>query len=246
MRKDDRYEKTADFDHRKRAMTFICTAERFPEADDTLVSEGGLQIFPGGKGLNAALCCARLGADAVLCTRAGNDVYAKRIAEFCAKDSIDTRFVFFDSDNKTDLVQVFRAPGEACGRTIVFPGAGAALSPDNVEEAFTCYPDGVYICGETAAENTYFAVSKAKEQKIPVFLNLTDLPSDFDPHSVGVCEVLLPDEEQTEKLTGVAPTGAGPMHFVPPSSFHLSFTTNMWSYGSENAVFLSTTGCTGK
>ena len=153
------------------AMTFICTAERFPEADDTLVSEGGLQIFPGGKGLNAALCCARLGADAVLCTRAGNDVYAKRIAEFCAKDSIDTRFVFFDSDNKTDLVQVFRAPGEACGRTIVFPGAGAALSPDNVEEAFTCYPDGVYICGETASENTYFAVSKAKEQKIPVFLD---------------------------------------------------------------------------
>ena len=190
------------------AMTYIFTAERFPEAGETLVSEGGLQIFPGGKGLNAALCCARLGTDAVLCTRTGGDGYAKKIAEFCAENTIDTRFVFFDSDKKTDLVQVFRAPGEISGRTIVFPGAGAALSPDNVEEAFTCYPDGVYICGETAAENIYFAVSKAKEQKIPAFLNLTALPSDFDPHSVGVCEVLLPDEEQTEKLTGIAPTGA--------------------------------------
>lgn len=191
----------------KAVMTFTSLTERVPDAGETLVSEGDFFFSPGGKGANAALCAARLGADAVLLARIGGDAYGKELTGIFEKESVDTRFLFSDSEKKTALAQIFREP-DGNNRTTFFPGASVGLSVDNAEEAFTCYPDALYLSNSVDPEIVYYAVGKAHEQKIPVFFDLSPVCKTLDPSSVGVCEILTASEDAAAFYTGVAPTSA--------------------------------------
>ena len=191
----------------KAVMTFTSLTERVPDAGETLVSEGDFFFSPGGKGANAALCAARLGADAVLLARIGGDAYGKELTGIFEKESVDTRFLFADSEKKTALAQIFREP-DGNNRTTFFPGASVGLSVDNAEEAFTCYPDALYLSNSVDPEIVYYAVGKAHEQKIPVFFDLSPVCKTLDPSSVGVCEIMTASEDAAAFYTGVAPTSA--------------------------------------
>lgn len=79
---------------------------------------------------------------------------------------------------------------------------------DNAEEAFTCYPDALYLSNSVDPEIVYYAVGKAHEQKIPVFFDLSPVCKTLDPSSVGVCEIMTASEDAAAFYTGVAPTSA--------------------------------------
>ncbi len=188
-------------------MDFICDAERIPSAGETVMSDGSYFFSPGGKGANGAVSAARLGADVVFCTRVGNDPYGKQLFETYQKEGIDCRFVFFDSEAKTGLAQIYRERGGQ-NRITVFPGANAHLSVENVEEAFTCYPDALLIQCEIDPEVVSYAIDMAKSQQIPVFFDMAPVRDDLDVLSLGACEILSPNETETEFYTGIRPTGA--------------------------------------
>ncbi len=188
-------------------MDFVCVAERFPAVGETLFSAGDYFLCADGKGANAALCAARLGADAVLCTGVGADSNGRKIADSLEKEKIDTRFVFFDNEQKTDFSMIFREPGEK-KRTVRFPGAGASLSVDHAEEAFTCYPDALLLACDVIPEIVYYGVQKAKEQKIPAILNLAPAQTELDPSSIDACEIITSGEDEIAYYTDIAPTSA--------------------------------------
>ena len=54
-------------------MDFVMKVGKLPEAGQTIVESRGCSYVPGGKGANAALALARLGADSVFCAKLGND-----------------------------------------------------------------------------------------------------------------------------------------------------------------------------
>ena len=188
-------------------MDFVCAAARLPLPGETVISEDDYFIAPGGKGANCAVSAARLGADVVFCARVGNDVYGKQLFETYKREQIDCRFLFFDSEEKTGLAQIFReADGQ--NRITVFPGANRRLSESNVEEAFTCYPDALLLQCEIDPESVRYAVDAAGAQRIPVFFDMAPVRDDFDPLSLGECEVISPNETETEFYTGIRPVGS--------------------------------------
>ena len=78
---------------------FRLTTPYIPAPGETLDSKGRYTFTAGGKGANAAVAAASLGADVVFCSRVGDDAYGDRLVALFGEKGIDTRFVKVD---KTD------------------------------------------------------------------------------------------------------------------------------------------------
>ncbi len=183
---------------------FVCTAKKLPEPGESVVSDGEFFFAPGGSGTFYSVCAARLGADVVFCGCTGNDGYADELFAAFEKETVDRRFIFRDSDEKTGFSHIF-CEENAPNRVTLFPGANQSLNREHIEEAFTCYPDALLMNGETDTELVRYALSMAKRQDIPSFFDLTGAKTLPEGSS---CQVLLSDEPQTERHTGIRPSTA--------------------------------------
>ncbi len=188
-------------------MDFVCCSDSIPRAGETIISDGEYFSSPGGKGANCAVSAARLGADTVFCTRVGNDTYGHQLTETYKKEGIDCRFIFTDTEEKTGLAQIYRE-GNGQNRITVFPGANKLLSLGNIEEAFTCYPDALLIQCEIKPEAVQYSMKLADEQGVPIFFDMGPARGDLDLDLLPKCEVVSPNETETEFFTGINPSSA--------------------------------------
>lgn len=187
-------------------MDFVCPVSRIPGPGETVISENEYFISPGGKGANCAVTAARLGADVVFCCRVGDDDYGRKLAQLYKNEQIDCRFLYFDEEKKTGVAQIFKEPsGE--NRITVYPGANSALSLENIEEAFTCYPDALLLQCETDPSAVKYAIRSANKQGIPVIFDMAPIRNDLDISLLGECEIISPNESETEFYTGIRPDG---------------------------------------
>lgn len=185
-------------------MDFVCAVDRIPAAGETVMSDGKYFFAPGGKGANGAVAAARLGADVVFCTRIGDDDYGKQLLAAYENENIDCRFVFVDKEEKTGLAHIYREP-DGQNRITVYSGANKRLSADDIEDAFTSYPDALLLQCEADPIASYYAIEQANKQKIPVFLDLAPVRHDMDLSKIGSCEIVSPNESETEFYTGINP-----------------------------------------
>ena len=186
---------------------FIANVNRVPEAGETLLAGGSYEFVPGGKGANCAVAAARLGADVVFCTRVGNDTYGRMLAKVYADEKIDCRSVIIDKTRPTGLASVYVEESGA-NRITVFPGANAAVSRSDVEDAFMSYPDALLTQFEIPLDTVYFAAELAAENDVPVFIDGGPVPPALDFSALGKVTVFSPNENEAYAYTGIRPTDA--------------------------------------
>ncbi len=186
-------------------MDFVQRMARLPRRGETVLEEAGCRYVAGGKGSNSAVALARLGADAVFCAKVGRDENGARLKRMYGEEGIDTRFVFEDPAVATGLASILVEEEDGANRIIVYPGANSALSADNVEEAFTCYPDGVFIQLEIPEEAIFAAARFAREKDIPLFVDAGPVRPGFSLEDLGRVEILSPNETECTALTGIVP-----------------------------------------
>jgi ribokinase len=186
---------------------FVTKVERIPESGETFMSGGTYSFLPGGKGANAAVSAARLGADVVFCARTGNDTYGKALRKLYADEGIDTRFLVADKEENTGLASIV-VERNGKNRITYFPGANKNLSSDDVEEAFTSYPDALLLQFETPIETVNSAISFANRSGVPVFVDAGPVSSDINIASFGPVEIFSPNETEAYALTGIRPINA--------------------------------------
>ena len=185
-------------------LDFVQRMRRVPEAGETVIESSGYGYVPGGKGANSAVILARLGDDCVFCTRLGLDGNGNRLLSVYEKEGIDTRFIVRDKSAATGLASIL-VEEDGMSRIIVYPGANENLSPSDVEEAFTCYPDAVYLQFEIADEPILAAAKFAREKNIPLFIDAGPARADFPLESLGKVEIFSPNETETCQFTGIDP-----------------------------------------
>lgn len=83
-----------------------------------------------------------------------------------------------DCDEKTGFALVLCEEG-AENRIIVYPGANAYLSASDVEEAFTSYPDGVFVQMEIPDEALLAAGRFASESSVKLIVDAGPARPDF-------------------------------------------------------------------
>ncbi len=183
---------------------FLLSTPYIPAPGETLQSSGKYAFAPGGKGANAAVAVKALGADAIFCSRVGDDAYGDRLIALFKERGIDTRYIKVDRLEQTGL-SVVMIEKNGVNRTISYGGANRKISDTDVEEAFSCYPDAVLTQFEIRPEAVIAAARTAADEGVPFFVDAGAATADFPLEKLEKVEIFSPNENETEILTGIRP-----------------------------------------
>lgn len=179
---------------------------KIPEPGQTLLDDGGVAYTPGGKGANAAVAFARLGADCVLCTKLGADVHGQRLFTYYKEAGINTSAIKVDRDYPTGFAAILKE-ADGNNRIICYPGANSHISNENIIEAFSCMSDALYIGFEIPFSTAVAAAKIASAKGIPIFVDAAPASREYPLESLPYVEVFSPNETETLEYTGITPTG---------------------------------------
>ena len=164
------------------------------------------RFLPGGKGTVTSVAVSRLGDESLICTRVGRDMNASRLRTVFSEEGIDDRFLISDREHGTGLT-VLMTDSTGAQRAVVYPGANSFLDRDNVESAFTSYPDAVLLQFEMPEEVVLASVEYAARQQVPILIDPVPVRKDFPFSSLGKVTFFTPNENETFLYTGIAPEG---------------------------------------
>lgn len=180
---------------------------KLPAPGETVTDDGGVAYTPGGKGANAALAMKKLGADTVFCTKLGADMHGQKLYGFFKESGLNTSYIKVDRDNPTGFAAVIKE-SDGQNRIIYYPGANVFITRENLAEAFSSNPDGVYINFEVSFEVASMAAKMAYERGIPIFVDAAPADKNFSLESLPPIEIFSPNEVETLCYTGITPAGA--------------------------------------
>ena len=187
-------------------MDFSMNVYRMPEIGETIIDDGGVAYTPGGKGGNAAVALAKLGADCLFYTKLGKDAHGQRLFNYYRDMGVNTSAIKVDSDHPTGLAVVIKE-GEGNNRIIVYPGANSFINTDGVAEAIGQMPDALYLNFEIPFEIAASAARLAAERGIPIFIDAAPADKEYELDKLPPVEIFSPNEAETLEYTGVEPVG---------------------------------------
>ncbi len=180
---------------------------KMPERGETVTDDGGVAYVPGGRGTEAALAFKNTGAETVLVSKLGADLHGQKMYQYCKDAGISTAYLKVDNDTPTGLLVLMRE-GDGTGRAILYPGANARLTADNISDAFASMPKAVYTTLDLPMPLIATALRTAESRGIISVIDAVGADSDYPLESLPPCEIFSPNEDETERFTGVRPLGA--------------------------------------
>ncbi len=185
---------------------FVLNTPYIPAPGETMISDGTYTFTPGGKGANTAVAAAALGMDVSLCSRVGDDAYGDRLVALFADRKIDTRFIKVDRLEQTGLAAVM-VEGNGTNRIVVFSGANKRINDSDVEQAVSSScPDAVISQLEIQDEAVIAAARSANYEGAKFILDAGAAKPGFPLSKLERVEILSPNENETEALTGIRPS----------------------------------------
>ena len=114
-------------------MDLIASAERAPRAGETVIG-GKFQTAPGGKGLNQAVQCAKLGAGVTMLGKVGADDFGKALVKVAGEAGVDVSRVLTDAAEATGvaMIQLETQNGSTQNRITVCPGANYTVTAEEL------------------------------------------------------------------------------------------------------------------
>lgn len=180
----------------------ISYIHRLPAEGET-VEAPDFRIGCGGKGANQAIAASRLGAEVVMVTRVGNDVFADTTLANFASNGIDTTHVL-RTEASSGVAPIFVDP-ESHNSIIIIKGANAQLTAADVEAArediARC--DLIVMQLEIPLETVYSTIALGAELGIPVLLNPAPAAPELDLERIRSVEFFVPNESELELITGM-------------------------------------------
>ena len=179
---------------------------KVPEKGETIFDDGGVAYMPGGRGTGAAIAFTRLGAETVLASKLGADLHGQKLYQYFKDAGVSTAFLKVDAEHSTGLTVMLNEADGNC-RTVVYNGANAYLSVDNIIDALSSMPKAIYMTLELPATIITSAALKAEAMGITTVIDGVGAVKDYPIESLPRCEIFSPNDEETELLTGIRPSG---------------------------------------
>lgn len=159
----------------------------------------------------SAVAAVGMGVEAALLARVGNDGNGEKLISVLSGMGVDTKYCVRDKKAATSLTVVIDED-EADKRMIRYRGASMNLTKDDVENAFTCYPEGVLLRLEGSREALMAAEQFAEEsfnggedKKIPLFVSAADIESKSSVYLPHSAHTFIGDARSVLSFTGIAP-----------------------------------------
>ncbi|MDQ1081922.1 ribokinase [Pseudoroseomonas cervicalis] len=181
----------------------ITYTDRLPAAGETLAAPS-FSMGHGGKGANQAVAAAKLGADVMLVTRVGDDLFGEGTLKNFRDLGIDTRHARAVPGTQSGVAPIFVEPsGE--NRILIVKGANEHLLPADVDAA----AQDLAGCGlillqlEIPLETIYHTIAWAAPRGIPVLLNPAPAVPELDVSRILGATFLAPNQTELSILTGL-------------------------------------------
>ncbi|WP_419900407.1 ribokinase [Roseomonas sp. USHLN139] len=181
----------------------ITYIDRMPAAGETLAAPR-FAMGHGGKGANQAVAAAKLGAEVMLVSRVGDDLFGGGTIKNFQDLGIDTRHVRAVPGTQSGVAPIFvEASGE--NRILIVKGANEHLLPADVDAAAEDLKGCALILLqlEIPLETVYHTIAWAAEAGIPVLLNPAPAVPELDVARILGASFLVPNQTELTILTGM-------------------------------------------
>lgn len=182
-------------------MDMVVSTGRFPRPGETvLASDFGM--YPGGKGANQAVSCAKLGGDVTFLAKMGRDMFRDRLSESLESEGVDISNVLLDEEAPTGIALI-TVDGTGQNEIVVVSGSNMELTAGEISAQEELFDRArvVVLQLEIPLETVVRAAQLAQERGADVILNpapATELPDTL----LRAVDFITPNESETELLTG--------------------------------------------
>jgi len=180
----------------------ITGIDRMPKKGETVVAPWFDMGF-GGKGANQAVAAALLGAEVMMVTKVGDDLFGPEVKKNLASYGIDTEYVETVPGISNGVAPIFVDP-EGNNYILIIKGANSHLKEQDIEKASKRIAecDLLLLQLEIPIESVYYAIELGERIGIPVILNPAPAV-ELEGRYLKKLSVLIPNETELEILTGM-------------------------------------------
>ncbi|MCF7740168.1 MAG: ribokinase [Candidatus Marinimicrobia bacterium] len=112
-------------------MDMVVTVNRFPNPGETILSEK-FGMFPGGKGANQAVACARLGSKTHFIGKMGNDFFRDKLIQSMTTNQVNMEYTLIDEKESTGVALIY-VDADGQNEIVVVSGSNMKITPDEIE-----------------------------------------------------------------------------------------------------------------
>lgn len=175
---------------------------RVPDRGENILAHR-LQIGPGGKGANAAVAVARMGAESILIGRVGDDHFGSEELAALRAEGVNTDSVGIDPEAQTGAAVVM-VDDEGENTILVIIGANDRLMPEHVEAGLAPHwdhLDALLVNFEVPEVTVSAAIHAAYMHGVPTIVDAGP-PREFGADVWGKATVLSPNALEAATLVG--------------------------------------------
>lgn len=185
-------------------MDLISTGTRLPNMGETVIGTS-FRTAPGGKGINQAVQCARLGARVTMAGCVGADAFGREMLSAAKESGVDISHVKVSRSCASGVgnVQLEIRENNAQNRILVIPGANFDLMVEDLdwlEKEIEDY-DLVMLQLEMTMEVTKYVAACAHRAGVPVMLNPAPA-RELEKELLSCVTYLSPNEHEAALLSG--------------------------------------------
>lgn len=177
--------------------------QKFPVPGETVIGSA-FTLGPGGKGSNQAVAAHRAGADVILATKVGKDVFGSIAKNFYKGEGMNTGLIFEDAEKETGTALIMVNEKENQNMILVVSGACANITDDDIEKASEQIrsADFLLLQLEINLDALEKVINIAHESHTKVILNTAPAQVLKDALLEKV-DIVTPNESEASVLTGV-------------------------------------------
>lgn len=181
----------------------ITYIDRMPAQGETLEAPG-FALGCGGKGANQAVAAAKLGADVVMLSKVGDDMFADNTLANFQRFGIDTRYVQRVPGVSSGVAPIF-VQADSHNSILIVKGANAHLLPADIDAAAADLRECTLIVLqlEINLETVYYAIEFAHRHGIAVLLNPAPALAGLSAEHLSQLDFLIPNESELALITGL-------------------------------------------
>ena len=180
----------------------ITYIDRMPAQGETLEAPG-FALGCGGKGANQAVAAAKLGADVLMLTKVGDDMFADNTLANFQRFGIDTRYVQRVPGVSSGVAPIF-VQADSHNSILIVKGANAHLVPADIDAAAQALRECslIVLQLEINVDTVYHAIEFGRAHNIPVLLNPAPALPGLSREHLAHLDFLVPNESELALITG--------------------------------------------
>ncbi|WDD92284.1 ribokinase [Burkholderia sp. FERM BP-3421] len=220
----------------------VTYVDRMPVRGETLEAPG-FEIGCGGKGANQAVAAAKLGAEVVMVTKVGDDLFADNTLRNFAQAGIDTEHVRRVPGVPSGVAPIFVEP-DSSNSILIVKGANRHLLPADIDAA----AERIASCAlivlqlEIALDTVYYALEFGAARGIPVLLNPAPAVPGLDLARIAQAEFFVPNETELAIVTGMPVDSPAAIERAAASLVERGLRNVIVTLGARGSLWMSARG----